>query len=72
MAVQPCMGWIPIKTKSKKQKTSVLVTASTCEDATSINGITLQSAFHLPVKSGFESYEYKNPSDETVHMLRSK
>ena len=48
------------------------MTASTSEDATGINDITLHSAFHLPVKSGFESYEYKTPSDETLHMLKSK
>ena len=51
---------------------SVLVTASTGKAATGINGITLHSAFHLPVKSGLKSYEYKKPSDETLHMLRNK
>ena len=50
---------------------SVLVTASTGKAATGINGITLHSAFHLPVKSGLKSYEYKKPSDETLHMLRN-
>ena len=51
---------------------SVLVTASTGKAATGINGITLHSAFHLPVKSGLKSHEYKKPSDETLHMLRNK
>ena len=51
---------------------SVLVTASTGKAATVINGITSHSAFHLPVKSGLTSYEYKKSSDETLHMLRKK
>ena len=51
---------------------SVLVTASTGKAATGISGITLHSAFHLPVKSGLKSYEYKKPSDETLHKLRNK
>ena len=51
---------------------SVLVTASTGKAATDISGITLHSAFHLPVKSGLKSYEYKKPSDETLHKLRNK
>ena len=51
---------------------SVLVIASTGKAATGINDITLYSAFHLPVKSGLKSYEYKKPSDETLHMLRNK
>ena len=29
-------------------------------------------AFDLPVKSGLKYYEYKKPSDETLHMLRNK
>ena len=37
---------------------SVLVTASTGKAATGINGITLHSAFHLPVKSELKCYEY--------------
>ena len=51
---------------------SVLVTASTGKAATGINDITLHSAFHLPVKSGLKSYEYKKSSDETLHILRNK
>ena len=43
---------------------SVLLTASTGKAATDINGITLQSAFHLLVKLELKSYEYKKPSDE--------
>ena len=35
----------------------VLVPASTGKAATGINGITLHSAFHLPVKSGLKSCE---------------
>ena len=53
-------------------QTSVFVTASTGKAATGINGITLHSAFHLPVRSGLKSKEYKKPSDETLHMLRNK
>ena len=48
------------------------MTASTGKAATGINGITLHSAFHLPVKSGLKSHKYKKPSDETLHMLRNK
>ena len=51
---------------------SVVVTASTGKATTDINGITLHSAFHLLVKSGLKSHEYKKPSDETLHMLRNK
>ena len=51
---------------------SVLVTSSTGKAATVINGITLHSAFHLPVKSELKSYEHKKLRDETLHMLRSK
>ena len=51
---------------------SVLVTASTGKTAKGINGITLHSAFHLPVKSGLKSHEYKKPNDETLHMLKNK
>ena len=48
------------------------MTAFTEKAATGINGITLHSAFHLPVKSGLKSHKYKKPSDETLHMLRNK
>ena len=48
------------------------MTASIGKAVTCINGITLHSAFHLPVKSGLKSYKYKKPSDETLHMLRNK
>ena len=51
---------------------SVLVTTSTRKAATGINDITLHSAFHLPFKSGLTSLEYKQPNDETLHMLRNK
>ena len=51
---------------------SIFVTASTGKAGTGINGITLHSAFHLSVKSGLKSFEYKKPSDETLRMLRSK
>ena len=47
------------------------MTASTGKAVTGINGITLCSAFHLPVKSGLKSYEYKKPDDETLHMSRN-
>ena len=48
------------------------MTAFTEKAATGINGIILHSAFHLPVKSGLSSYDYKKPNDETLHMLRKK
>ena len=48
------------------------MTAFTEKAATGINGITLHPAFHLPVKSGLSSYDYKKPNDETLHMLRKK
>ena len=48
------------------------MTASTGKAATGINGITLHSAFNLPVKSRLKSHEYKWPSGETFHMLRNK
>ena len=51
---------------------SVLVTASTGKAATGVNGTTLHSAFHLPVNSGFKSFEYRKPSDEVLHVLRNK
>ena len=51
---------------------SVLATESTGKAATGINGITLHSAFHHHVKSGFKSYEYRQPSNKTLHMLRNK
>ena len=50
---------------------SVLVTASIGKTA-SVNGITLHFAFRFHVKSGFTPYKHKKPSDETLHMLRSK
>ena len=48
------------------------MTASIGKSTTGINGIILHSAFHRPVKSGLKSFEYKKPSDETLHMLRNK
>ena len=48
------------------------MTASIGKSTTGINGIILHSAFHRPVKSGLKSFEYKMPSDETLHMLRNK
>ena len=48
------------------------MTASTGKAATGVNGITLHSAFHLPVKSGLKLYGYKKPSDETLYVLRNK
>ena len=48
------------------------MTASTGKAVTGINGITLHSAFYLPVKSGLKFFEYKKPSGETLHMLRKK
>ena len=51
---------------------SVLMATCTGTAATSINGITLHSAFYLPIKSGLKSHEYKKPSGEAFHMLRNK
>ena len=48
------------------------MTVSTGKVATGTNGIILHSAFHLLVKSGLKSYEYKKPNDETLHILRNK
>ena len=51
---------------------SVLVTASTGKAATNINGTTLHSAFHLPIKTGNRLFEYRKPSDEVLHCMRNK
>ena len=51
---------------------SVVVTASTGKAATNVNGITLHSAFNLPVKSGLKSCGYQKPSNKTLHKLRNK
>ena len=53
---------------------SVLVTASTGKAAANVNanGITLHSAFNLPVKSGLKSCGYQKPSNKTLHKLRNK
>ena len=48
------------------------MTASTGKAATFVNGNTLHSAFHLPVKSGLKSYAYKKQRVEIVHILRNK
>ena len=47
------------------------MTTSTGKATTSVNGITLHSAFHLPAKSGSTSYGYKEPGDETLHVFRN-
>ena len=51
---------------------SLLVTASTGKAANNVNGITLLSAFNLPVKSGLKSYDYQKPIHQTLHKLRNK
>ena len=51
---------------------SVLVTASTGKAATAVNGITLHSAFHCPVKLGLKSYAYKKQINKTLHILRDR
>ena len=48
------------------------MTASSGKAATGINGITLHTAFDLPVKSGLKSYDYKKPNDKALHMSRDK
>ena len=45
---------------------SVLATASTGEAATYVNGITLDSVFNLPVKSGLKFCGYQKPSDKEL------
>ena len=50
---------------------SVLAILSTENATTGMNCITLHSAFHLPVKSGLKSQEYKKPSDTSLCMLRN-
>ena len=49
---------------------SVLVTGSTGKAAPNVNGITLHSAFNLPVKSGLKSCGYGKPSDKTLLFLQ--
>ena len=51
---------------------SVLVTASTGNAATNASGITLHSAFNLPIKSVLKSCGYQKPSDKTLNKLRNK
>ena len=51
---------------------SVLVTTSTGKAAPDVTGITLHSAFNVPVKPGLKSWGYQKPSDETLHKLRNK
>ena len=46
--------------------------ATTGKATTGVNSITLHSAFHLPIKSGLKSYEYKKSSSDTLHMFRNK
>ena len=51
---------------------TVLFTASTEKAAININGTTLHSAFHLPVREkSTKKQEYKKPSTETLNKLRS-
>ena len=47
----------------------ILVTASTGTAATGIKGITLHSAFHLPIKTGNKLFEYRKPRDEVLHEM---
>ena len=47
---------------------SIFVTASTGKVAIDINGTTLNSAFHLPVKQR----SYVQPGAEVLHILRSR
>ena len=71
-AVTECLKRFLRYPEQNLDKPSVLVTASPGKAATGINGITLHSAFHLPVKSVLKSFEYKKPNDETLHILRNK
>ena len=71
-AITEYLKWVLRCPNQNLDQPSVLVTASTGKTATGTNGIILHSAFHLLVKSGLKSYEYKKPSDETLHILRNK
>ena len=51
---------------------SVLVTASTGKAAVGINGITLHSAFRLPIKTMGKCFQYKKPKDEIIHDMRNR
>ena len=71
-AITEYLKWVLRYPNQNLDQPSVPVTACTGQSATGISGITLQSAFNLPIKSGLKSYEYKKPSDETLHVLRNK
>ena len=71
-AINEYLKWVPRYSHQNLDQPSVLVTVSTGKAATAISGIALHSAFHLFVNSGLKSCKYKKPSDETLHMLRSK
>ena len=71
-AITEYLKWVLRCPNQNLDQPSVLVTVSTGKVATGTNGIILHSAFHLLVKSGLKSYEYKKPNDETLHILRNK
>ena len=58
--------------QTPNEEPSVLVTASTGKAATGVNGTTLHSAFHLPIKTATRSFEYRKPRDEVLHEMRNK
>ena len=52
-------------------KPTVLMTASTGKAATNVNGITVHSAFALPVKQQGCQFLYRKPSAERLNTMRS-
>ena len=66
------MTWVLRYANQNLDQPFLLVNASTGEAATDVSGISLHTAFHLPVKLGLKSWKYKKPNDETLYMLRSK
>ena len=51
------------------EKPTVLLTATTGKAATNIDGITLHSAFSLPVKERGRQFEYKQPGAEKLNNM---
>ena len=59
--------------KQNLDEPSVLVTASTGKAATQINGTTLHSAFHLPIRNNtLRKSKKRGPSDEHLHEMRNR
>ena len=69
-AITEYIKWVLGYPNQNLDKPSVLVTVSTGNTATGVNCIRLHSAFHLPVKSGLKSFQYKKPGDESLHIFK--